>query len=389
MFHTPWSGTSAATGSLFNMGKNTSRNFYKHAHSQFRRNIHSNSTFKRPKPTTKKWGVFDEMKLISYSSHLAFFMLLPPIIQMYTTKVEVTRDDTIDESPFHSSLDLNSKLILKNINFLDVLEMEKKRLVDLYLSNNIREETEQQRSSDILDSAQTFAKQQHNLQYRPEKKNAVTYQLDKQLKLIDNVYSALQQNNMTSKEYFTNIERITDNLIGIKQQNKRIINSNDTVNNLIKKIFDQLHNLQFYRYESILFRRLLTSYKQPDFRILNIRNKIINEYEKSKQMKNKGRITYKEKEISINHEMNVSIWLRSYIKNFERFSQLVEMFATTNQTRKAFNVLFNMGLGNASIRREIRENPNERYMLISNLKALKREKEALVLEKRIRKILAH
>ncbi|KAH3667340.1 hypothetical protein OGAPHI_002989 [Ogataea philodendri] len=50
------------------------------------------------RPTPRKfagpgWSVFQDLQLVSFGSHLIFFMLLPPIIQEYTTRIDVRRDE--------------------------------------------------------------------------------------------------------------------------------------------------------------------------------------------------------------------------------------------------------------------------------------------------------
>lgn len=45
-----------------------------------------------------RWNHYDEMKLMSYSSHLAFFMVLPAVVRGYVTRVECVIDETMEES---------------------------------------------------------------------------------------------------------------------------------------------------------------------------------------------------------------------------------------------------------------------------------------------------
>lgn len=55
-----------------------------------------------PMPNRYKngWNVYDDLKLLSYGSHMIFFMLLPLGVHMCTMKVDVVRDDTLAESSF-------------------------------------------------------------------------------------------------------------------------------------------------------------------------------------------------------------------------------------------------------------------------------------------------
>ncbi|KAG7836555.1 hypothetical protein KL942_004809 [Ogataea angusta] len=55
---------------------------------------------KRPLPrrlSASGWSVFEDLKLVSFGSHLIFFMLLPPFIKEYTTKIDVVREDAPSE----------------------------------------------------------------------------------------------------------------------------------------------------------------------------------------------------------------------------------------------------------------------------------------------------
>ncbi|KAG7693135.1 hypothetical protein KL930_004780 [Ogataea haglerorum] len=55
---------------------------------------------KRPIPrrvSASGWSVFEDLKLVSFGSHLIFFMLLPPFIKEYTTKIDVVREDAPPE----------------------------------------------------------------------------------------------------------------------------------------------------------------------------------------------------------------------------------------------------------------------------------------------------
>ncbi len=43
------------------------------------------------------WSVYEDLKLLSYGSHMIFFLLLPPVFKMLTTKVDVVKDDELGD----------------------------------------------------------------------------------------------------------------------------------------------------------------------------------------------------------------------------------------------------------------------------------------------------
>lgn len=372
--------------SIFSNFKNINNNF----NSQFKRSYHFNSTFKRPNLSKSKWNAFDELKLFSYTSHLAFFMLLPPIIQMYTTKVEVIRDDTIDESPF-ACVNSNNGLIIRNINFIDIIQIEKNKLINLYSNNSDNSDNNNNNKSDNkLDYDITKLNNNNN----NDKKLNNDYKindLNYKLKLIEDNYNLLNNKLINNNQYISRIEYLADEIISINYRTK--FKNNEIINNSIMKIFDQLHKLRLYKIELNLFKRLLTSFKDSNNKILNIKYKIIQNYEFKKNkgykmrkfIKNKINI---ERIPPINELMEISIWLKSYIKNFERFAQLVQMFAINNQSKNEFYSLFKIGFESKDVCEKL-QNPEQRYGLISILKGFNKDKEAMILSNKMKKILTN
>jgi hypothetical protein len=358
---------------------------------QYKRFFHMHS--KRPKVSnfSNKWNVYDELKLYSYTSHLAFFMLLPPIIQMYTTKVEVTRDDTLTESSF-ATVQSNHGLVIKNFNFLDILETEKNKLIDLYLQNEpSKSSTSSQQSINYITTAIENLKDEEI--ENPPRLSQPTLKNDDEFQVyllqLDKAYNALKHNSISNDQYYLKIEKITDSLVGrikLKKDNKELFN------NTIMKIFDQLHNLKLHEYENSLFRRLLSVHDQREINILNIRQKIIFNYEFSKTVKssNKKHLKVKNRTLEIVPTyklMGSSIWLKDYVKSFERFAQLVELFAITNQSKKSFNILFNLGFNSPCVCNKMQDG-QLRYGLITALRGLNKNKEAFLLETRMKKLIS-
>lgn len=393
VFHAPWN-TKAYTFTGF--ARNTGLNFRQ---PRFSRAFHGHA--KRPRVTkaSMKWGVFDELKLFSYTSHLAFFMLLPPIIQMYTTKVEVTRDETISESPF-AAVETSHGIVIRNMNFLDILQAEKNKLVDMYLQSETNTGTTLESSkvdgfvpnNDTVPLADRPAKEQ-----RPAEKPEIDQRLELQLAIIDDAYNSLQRNLISDNQYMITVQKVTDQLLGIEQRSRTGRSDKELANNTIMRIFDQLHSLRLHTFESDLFRRLVTSHTQPDVKFLNIKHTIVQNYEISKAVGQKhkhkharrlfakNRVIKKDSELPLHDAMGVSLWLRSYVRSFERFAQLVQMFATTGQTKKAFHSLFHVGFESPEVCKQI-QNPEQRYGLVSALRGSHREKEAHVLERKIRSL---
>ncbi|TID30953.1 hypothetical protein CANINC_000475 [Pichia inconspicua] len=339
-------------------------------HFSFRRSFHEFT--KRPRISySNKWNVYDEMKLFSYSSHLAFFMLLPPIIQMYTTKVEVTRDDTLEESPF-GSLDSGNGITIRNINISDMLHIERDKLLKLYFQSepatSILPETDCMTEKILKDKKEKQINSndiERDEYYDPE--------FSAYLKKLSQSYDSLKRNNINNEQYYANIERITDCLMNMEYKKTK-----EGTNNVLMKIFDQFHSLRLHKYEIQLFRRILTTVHDPNVKLLSIRQKIISNYESIKAKEHKSIST------SLSKLISSSKWLTEYASNFERFAQLIEMFAITKQNNKAFISLINVGLRSEDVREKIK-NSHLRYGLVSVLRGYGREKEAYFLEKRMRK----
>ncbi|ODV87825.1 hypothetical protein CANARDRAFT_53017 [[Candida] arabinofermentans NRRL YB-2248] len=63
---------------------------------------------KRPTPfkgssSKDKWGVMDDIKLLSFGSHLIFLLMLPTMAKHFSTKVNVIRDNSLSATEFDSS----------------------------------------------------------------------------------------------------------------------------------------------------------------------------------------------------------------------------------------------------------------------------------------------
>lgn len=50
------------------------------------------------------WSVYEDLKLLSYGSHMIFFLLLPPVVKMLTTEVDVVKDDGLGDSFVEDSI---------------------------------------------------------------------------------------------------------------------------------------------------------------------------------------------------------------------------------------------------------------------------------------------
>lgn len=368
-----------AFGSMFSGKAFSGFNAAKHKQQfNFKRSFHGFT--KRPKVSySNKWNVYDEIKLFSYSSHLAFFMLLPPIIQMYTTKVEVIRDDTLEESPFES-LNSGQGVTIRNINISDMISIERDKLLNLYFQTEPSVTPQCESSTPILRQTEKLTEEVSNYENEKEPffsnirpKECLDPEFMMYLNKLTESYNLLRRNNISQDQYYSNIERITDSLMKLEYRK-----SKDRTNHVIMKIFDQLHSLRLHEYEIQLFRRIATALNDHNVKLLNIRQRIISNYESSKAKKQTSIPTPLSKLISS------SKWFTEYASNFERFAQLIEMFAITKQNNKSFNALINVGLKSDDVCEKI-QSSHLRYGLVSVLRGHGRDKEAVFLEKRMRK----
>lgn len=366
--------------------------FSSSARQQFKRSFHGGP--KRPKVSafSTKWNVYDELKLFSYSSHLAFFMLLPPIIQMYTTKVEVTRDDTLSESSFEC-VQSQEGIVLPRMTFLDIINTEKKKLMELCLNRDAASHDNKREGELASGTLHSFGKAsfEKNIDSSQCAFTAAASDDDEfkaYLVKLDGAYRSLKQNSISPREYCSQVEAVTDSLMGLAARRRQ---STEYVNNAIMGIFDQLHRLKLHEHESALFQRLLSAYKQPEIKYLNIRQKILSRYEVAKSIRSKSKkqtraLHSKLINVPLYKMMESSKWLHDYLQSFERFSQLIQLFAVTNQSNKSFNTLLNIGLSRGDVREKVTD-PQLRYGLVSLLRESNNNKEALLLEKRMRRVI--
>lgn len=253
MWKSLWRGSCRVTN---NLGSKTTR-----------RTIH-NEWPKRGRIPNNKWNHYDELKLMSYSSHLAFFMLLPPLVKMYMTKVEVIRDDTLLESPF--------------LKLEPVFEMQ-----------SIIERQQQQQ----------------------QKREINVY--DTLLAKVEGSFDQLQRKEITKVQYLNVIETVSGKLSngngneGKEEKEGRF--------KLIEVIFNQLRWSRYKKQMVKLFKRLLVS-ETPLGKVkkLNIRRSIIQKYEKNKGNKISN-------EVPLDELIVRSQWLRKYVNDNERLKQVLKV----------------------------------------------------------------
>lgn len=109
MWQRAWRATSRGARRTATAGKHSKR----YVHNEWQQGPTA-----RGRIPNHKWNHYDELKLMSYSSHLAFFMLLPPLVQKYMTKVEVVSDPTLVESPFTTPNSVQIKSLLQDVKFV-------------------------------------------------------------------------------------------------------------------------------------------------------------------------------------------------------------------------------------------------------------------------------
>lgn len=209
-------------------------------------------------------------------------------------------------------------------------------------------------------------------------------EFDFYLQQLDAAFNSVKANSLSSVQYFDKIQTITDRLIGLTKNDNY---KKDRANNTFMKIFDQLHQLRLHQYEMKLFRRLLTSDQYTEVKLVNIRQKIISNYEYAKYKQNhNNKVKSKAKNIPTHKLMLSSSWLKEYVNNFERFAQLLQLLATTKQNSKTFSQLYYVGLKSNDVFYKM-QNTEIRYSLLSVLRGLGQTKEAYVLDKKIRKMM--
>lgn len=357
---------------------------------------------------SSKWTVYDELKLFSYTSHLAFFMLLPPVIQMYTTKVEVTRDDTLIESSFES-LPVHHGLVLRNVNFLDILQEEKHRLLNLYLSNEPAATSppaipsQLQALNEMQEQSNRHERYNHDDDdVRSALDSGSTNDADLEFQLyvtkINDAITAMKSSAATgNSQSYKNIERVANQLVklGIRNDSPAsILRTKESTNNIIMNVFDRLHSLKLHEYEIALLRRLLVSYDTADVHLLNIRQKIIHRYEENKRERShsKSAVTMAPpssftnaggSHLPLEKIIKSSTWLREYTNSFERFAQLVHMFAGANLSIKAHQALFKVGFQSEDVRESLRDS-RLKYSVVGTLDGFGQNKASRLLQNMVR-----
>lgn len=210
-----------------------------------------------------KWNHMDEMRLFSYSSHLAFWMLLPPVVKMYCTRVEVVRDETLSESPLQAQIEM--------------LKLDPTRPLP------VKSILEQDRAAEEGDDCSVILAQ------------------------VQDSFKKLENGEISLKTYTHTITQISDKLDGNKKNHQGVI----------EVIFDQLRWTRCTSLMQKMFKRYLVS-RTASHKIkrMSIMRSIAHKYEKTKQNQI-GR------EIPLKQLVSQSAWLRRYVKDVERLKQVL------------------------------------------------------------------
>lgn len=326
-------------------------------------NLSFNKRVNIKSPQTRKWNTYDELKLFSYTSHLAFFMLLPPIIQMYTTKVEVFHDDTLTESSFDVA---NNGLIIKNINFLDIISGK----YDKYDKYDNRISEYKSKNKENTNKIEEITK----LDFIPSQAKIVS-EFDLSL---NNITAKINSNNIYTHNNMNTINNIMEEIIKLNTNSAPIettIQQRESVNKITDLFFNKLHQAQLYSQEMILLRRLLISHSPTEYKTLTIRQKIIIRYEKSKKNTNSNISTT----VPLHKLINISKWLKQYLTDINRFLQVIKILAMNKQTKTSFIELMN---NSDDIIGTLKES-SIRYRVFDELKSIGARKELGLLTKRL------
>jgi len=319
-------------------------------------------------------------------------MLLPPVLQLYMTKVEVTRDDTLTES----SYDINGDgVMIKNLNFLDTLDTIKHDLLRMYLQRE-RTTVNAASLSEVKNSEEKISAPERRNQQELETSSAIDNDLERYMYQLNHAYLNVSNETISKHEYISQIELITDSIVALDKsdaQNKRntkfkdqienpanysSVKRQESMNRAILKIFQHLNLLKYEDATSTIFRRLITSYEKKEFEHLRIKNNVIRQYELAKSKKSKN-IKNQNKQvsgaISFNKLIKASPWIESQFQTPERFSRLVQIFTLTNQSKKSFRALIDLTLQKKSTC-DYLSLPETRVSVVNALRLSNRTQEA-------------
>ncbi|KAG7886965.1 hypothetical protein KL936_004816 [Ogataea polymorpha] len=255
---------------------------------------------KRPIPrrvSGSGWSVFEDLKLVSFGSHLIFFMLLPPFIKEYTTKIDVVREDAppelvlgdygplanhIKQRPFERVSFLQLGLLEKPASKQETLSVVNDMVpafpstpdeltecigVPIYLENtnlSVPKEIDElprrlvskfKNPSENTTIAEKYEDSQRLVRHYRMQPYAVEDQYDPTnvYLQLENNYNQLTSSQQSLLQYVLNLSRI------IEQYLSQTTSYQTESNEIFKMVFSQLYDLELYSLAQVVIEVVLAT----------------------------------------------------------------------------------------------------------------------------------
>ncbi|QPG76493.1 hypothetical protein FOA43_003882 [Brettanomyces nanus] len=315
------------------------------------------------------WNVYEDLKLLSYGSHMIFFLLLPPIVKLFTTKVDVTRDNTLsdlywDEAAYKNSVPClpqgSPALDPKLIDIFSKAKSELQQRLNAQVKR-LRNEVKQQQQEQLeqkLGRAKTsfpgilpqtpadlmsclhISDTARELPTFLAYDNTVRADLSTYRNGLMKLYEGYKLGTVSDVEY-------TDRLKSLVNQIWRANLGVECSNELCKMAFKQVHSLHLYKLEESLVGTAILSSASNG--MAQRRYMIAQKFEIRKSQLHKDQhkhsISHKfVRKLEVEKSMKGSSWLRYMIGEPESFLQLSQFAAATKKSSRFIRNLMDMFL---------------------------------------------
>lgn len=345
------------------------------------------------------WSVYEDLKLLSYGSHMIFFLLLPPVVKLFTTKVDVIKDDTLGDSYWEETALANRAAVPCVPSSTQSLDPQ---LVDIYshakltltqrLERRVQqlrkqvEETKVEKKSKSVDSYLPTTPEELmrslgqgvSFATNLSQDNVVAYKNE-----LEQMYESYKLGEMSESEYCQKMMQIIDQLpraAGLRE---------DEVYELFKVAFTNVHQLKLTNLECELVGKAIMSSVRRD---MNQKKYEISRRFQRERIGNKKHNLRHRYQLSSNapdvvdHCMRRSGWLQSMAHDSEMYVALSEFASVARKSTKFIRNITEMFADQTNKMQNYYYRRDTMEQVIRNLVSVDRCDEAKVVLKKLEKM---
>ncbi|VEU19852.1 DEKNAAC100206 [Brettanomyces naardenensis] len=359
------------------------------------------------------WTVYEDLKFLSYGSHMIFFLLLPPMVKLFTTKVDVIRDDSISDSFWEESNFQRGKNVpcltqdsaTLDPRLLDIFSNAQASL-ELKLSQQVKELKEKarrgleerQKKGHAAVKLNTF----RGLPLTPDQLMAcmrvsesarhatkstptfLSYNLPAEVDLVSykneltGLYEGYRSGSVSESEYCSRLKSVMTQLsnAGLRTMD---------VNELYKLAVRHVHALQLYSLEESLVDSVIFSSTRDD--MAQKRYEITQKFEIRKNRIHRHKSKRSSGKQDVESCMRRSSWLRYAVKDPACFAELSQFAIITQKSKKFIQNLSEMFLSSSkSSSKDYYYRKDTMLGVIKTLMDYNRYDEARIVMKKLEKL---